>query len=275
VADHYDVPVTTTDWRQLVDSEDVDALVVATPHSTHAEIAVAALGAGKHVFVEKPLAISLEELEQVARAADQSAGVLLVGHNRRFAPLVQRLRDTLTVPLLIQIRVAAGALDDGHWLTDPYEGGRILGEISHFVDLATYLARSYPVGVAASTVPTGGGAESLAGLLQFENGGAATLVYSVGPAGNLGKEMIEVFSPSGAAALDDYTRLDLHGYADDRVKSRRDKGHRAQLEAFVRAAQGSVEPPVQLREQLVVAAASLALVEAARTRERIDVRQPI
>ena len=145
VADRHDIGVVSTDWRELVESDELDALVVATPHAEHAAIAAAGLRAGKAVFVEKPLAIDREGLAEVAAAAEESGGLLLVGHNRRFAPLARKLKEAVAGPLLIQIRVAAGPLAPGHWLDDPEQGGRVLGEISHFVDLATFLAGGPPV----------------------------------------------------------------------------------------------------------------------------------
>ena len=140
LADKLDVPVATTDWRAIVASDEIDAVVIATPHSSHAPMAAAALTAGKSVWVEKPLAITWDGLAEVAAAGGD--GVLVVGHNRRFAPLAVELREALHGPKSIQIRVAAGPLAEGHWLEDPEEGGRVLGEISHFVDLASFLAGS-------------------------------------------------------------------------------------------------------------------------------------
>jgi predicted dehydrogenase len=268
VADRYDVPFASTDWHELVESEELDALVVATPHADHAAIAAAALRAGKAVFVEKPLAIDQAGLAEVAEAA-AAGGLLLVGHNRRFAPLARRLHDALRGPLLIQIRVAAGTLSPGHWLEDPEHGGRVLGEISHFVDLAAFLAGARPVRVAAQLVDG-----SLLGSLRFADGSAASIAYGVGESGDLSKERIEVLGRTTAAVLDDFERLELHGAGAAREKGRRDKGHRHQLRAFVDAALGRAEPPVPIDEQLLVAAAALALVEAARSGVPIDVQLP-
>ncbi len=273
LGERLDVPVVSTDWREVVADEAVDAVVVATPHAEHAEIAAAALAAGKATFVEKPLAVDREGLRQVAVAA-AGRGVLLVGHNRRFAPLAARLRAAVEPPLLVQIRVAAAPLPEGHWLTDPAQGGRVLGEISHFVDLAAFLARALPAEAFAASVPLGGGEESLAATIRFSNGSAAAIAYGVGESSGLAKERVEVLGAGAAAVLDDFTRLELHGRRSEKVKSRRDKGHQAQLEAFVRAARGEADPPVAVEEQLLVAAASLALVESARTGAPVGVELP-
>ncbi len=259
VADRFGVPFASTDWRELVASDDVDAIVVATPHAEHASIAAGALRAGKAVFVEKPLAIDRAGLAEVAEAA-ASGGLLLVGHNRRFAPLVRTLQERVRPPVLVQIRVAAGKLPAGHWLEDPEQGGRVLGEISHFVDLAAFLCDGAPSEVSAHGV---GG--SLLGELRFPNGSAASIVYGVGESGSLPKERVEVFGSASAGVLDDFERLEIYGADAMRAKSKRDKGHRDQLQAFVAAALGRAEPPVPVEEQLAVAAAALDLVESANS----------
>jgi polar amino acid transport system substrate-binding protein len=265
VADRYGIGSATTDWMELVQRDDVDAVVIATPHAEHAEMTAAALEAGKAVFVEKPLAIDRAGLERVAACA----GLLLVGHNRRFAPFAQELRDAVGPPVAIQIRVAAGPLPPGHWLEDPRQGGRVLGEISHFVDLASFLARDVPSAVDAATV-----AGSVTAVVRFANGSAATIVYGVGESGRLEKERVESFGPHVAGVLDDFRKLVLHGARERTAKGKRDKGHVEQLRSFVAAARGAEELPVSFGEQLAVAAASLALVESARTGVPVDVRPP-
>jgi predicted dehydrogenase/threonine dehydrogenase-like Zn-dependent dehydrogenase len=270
LADTLGAPLASTDWRALAESSDLDALVVATPHSEHAAIAAAALDEGKSVLVEKPLALTTGQLRLVLDAAEGGAGVLLVGHNRRFAPLAAPL-EKLRGPLLVTYRVAAGPLAAGHWLSDPEQGGRVLGEISHFVDFVSFLVGRPPASVHARPVPQGDEQDSLAATLSFEDGSAATLAYAVGETGKLPKERVEVLAPSGTAVLDDFRRLELAGRTH---RSRRDKGHRAQLDAFVAAARGERELPVGLKEQALVAAAALALIESAQTGLPVDVRLP-
>ena len=262
-----------TDWQAAVTDPEIDAVLIATPHASHAELAAASLTAGKATFVEKPLAIDAAGLAEVAHAAGPDA-LLLVGHNRRFAPLAARLRSELHGPLVIAIRVAAGPLPAEHWLNDPEQGGRVLGEISHFVDFASYLAGSAPVSVSASAVPVGDREESLVGTLRFADGSIATIAYAVGPAPGVAKERVEVFGTNGAAVLDDFVRLDLHVGKSQTVKAKRDKGHLAQIDAFVRAARGEAAAPVTVDEQLRVAAASLALIDSARIGAPVDVVLP-
>ena len=262
VAERFGIADAATDWRGLVSSDGVDAVVVATPHAEHAEIAAAALAAGKAVFVEKPLAVDREGLELV-RAAP---GLLLVGHNRRFAPLAARLKAELTGTPLISIRVATAPLPERHWLNDPEQGGQVLGELSHFVDLASYLAGAVPAEVSA--VESG---RSLLAQLRFPGGAAATIAYAVGDPGGLDKERVEVFTAHGSFVLDDFRRLELFGAKPEVVKGRRDKGHGEELRAFVAAARGGTPLPVSFEEQLAVTAATLAVLDSARTGVPVDV----
>ena len=260
----------TTDWHDIVAADDIDAVVVATPHAEHAAVAVAALAAGKHVFVEKPLALNTEELRAVVAAAESADGILLVGHNRRFAPLLGRLKAAAVPPLVAVYRVAAGPLAADHWLRDPEQGGRLLGEISHFVDVGAFLAGAAPVQVFANTVPTGD-ESSLVATIGFEGGSSLALAYGAGEPGGLGKERLEVLWAGGTAVLDDFRRLEIGGKTES---SARDKGHTAQFEAFVAAARGTRPLPVTLEKQALVAAAAIALVESARTGLPVDVGLP-
>ena len=134
----------TSDYRELLADDRVTAVVIATRHDLHARMAIEALDAGKSVFLEKPLALNLEELQAVLAAEARSQGLLMLGFNRRFAPGIQRFRELFgrrTSPLTLEYRVNAGPLPRNHWLNDPAQGGgRVIGEVCHFVDVVGYLA---------------------------------------------------------------------------------------------------------------------------------------
>ena len=190
------------------------------------ELVTRALEAGKHVFCEKPLALSLEELETVIDEARSAPGILAVGFNRRFAPLALRLRDYLASgggPVTITYRVSAGALPAGHWVHDLEQGGgRILGEVCHFIDTLTFLAGSpvtevHASGVSLDTRPAQA-QDNVAVTLRHENGSLGTIVYVPYSAAGVGKERIEAFGLAGVGVLDDYRVMDLHG--DETIASR-------------------------------------------------------
>lgn len=255
--------------EDILSDETIDAVVVATRHSSHAQLATAALRAGKAVFVEKPLALTDEELDEV-EAAVSEGGVLMVGFNRRHAPLTARLRSELAgtdAPLLLA-RVNAGQLPDDHWLHDPEDGGgRLVGEGCHFVDLLAHLG-GRPMSVQATAVPDPQRpiecSDGFATTIRFSTGAVGTLVYSGGGDTRLPKERIEAFGGGLAAVLDDFRRLELYrGGRREVVKAKQDKGHRAEIEEFVAAVTGRAEAP-DAQSYLESSRATLAIAASLR-----------
>jgi predicted dehydrogenase/threonine dehydrogenase-like Zn-dependent dehydrogenase len=247
-ATRYGAAIASTDPSAVLENPDVDAVLIATRHDTHADYAARALQAGKHVFVEKPLALDEPGLQRVEQALAGSSGVLMVGFNRRFAPLAQQLREALSGrgPLVITYRVNAGRLPRSHWTHDPQVGGgRIVGEVCHFVDFATFLVGSQPSRVDAAAV--GGASEppedTLAATLGFPDGSLAVVVYSALGHPGLPKERVEVLGEAGAGVLDDFSSLTLHRTgAEERTAGQRDKGHAKEIDVFVTACRDGEQP---------------------------------
>jgi predicted dehydrogenase len=251
-AARFGAPVASTDAGAVLEDADCDAVVIATRHDTHGTYAARALRAGKHVFVEKPLALNNAELDEVERAAAEGSGTLMVGFNRRFAPMATEMRARLgdRGPLVITYRVNAGRLPRSHWTHDPaVGGGRIVGEVCHFVDFAMYLTGCAPTTVQAAAV--GGGSEpredSLAATLRFPDGSVAVIVYSALGDPALPKERIEVLGEVGAGVLEDFTDLRLYtGGHEEQTSGRRDKGHAAEIASFLACCREGRQPwPVQ------------------------------
>lgn len=234
-ADRYGFASTADEASQVINDPRVSTVVVSTPHSSHATLAAQALQAGKNVWVEKPLALSFEELEAVQEAEATSAGVLFVGHNRRFAPMVRSLSATFPVasgPVGITYRINAGSVDPKHWYADRREGGRLLGEICHFIDTCAAITGSPVTEIAC--LP-GGGDEALLApsfvlCLRHANGSVATISYLAGGPGTLGKEQIEVIGQGRYAVLDDFRTLTVDGKRVKDVES--GKGHAQAAAAF-------------------------------------------
>jgi predicted dehydrogenase len=261
---------------EILGDEEIDAVVIATRHSTHAELAAAALRAGKAVFVEKPLALTEAELLEVD-AALADGGPLMVGFNRRFAPLAIRLRTELAgveAPVLLA-RVNAGPLAEDHWLNDPEEGGgRLLGEGCHFVDLLTHLAGAPPLAVHAVAVPRAQRplecSDGIVATIRVANGCVGTLLYSGGGDTRLPKERLEAFGGGLSAVLDDFRRLELYRSGRREVlKRRQDKGHRAEIVHFVKVVRGEVEA-LDVESYLSSTRATLALAESLRSGNAVE-----
>lgn len=261
--------------EELISAADVDAVVITTRHGSHARLCQMALAAGKHVFCEKPLALTLDELTLTLEVASRADRILAVGFNRRFAPLFVRLREFLrgasNGPITATFRVSAGQVSPEHWVHDLAEGGgRMLGEGCHFVDTLIALT-----GARLSSVhAVGHGHPGLAVQARdkvvvnfgFTDGSVGSLAYVGHGSPLLPKERLEAFSGGRTAVLDDFRSLELHGpRQSERIKGRaQDKGHRAEARHFLHAVR-SGQPPVPLAEVANASAGTLAIVESLRT----------
>lgn len=270
----------TTDENEILNNPGVNTVVVATRHHLHAPQVLSALGARKHVFCEKPLCLKEDELSSIVQAysAAGSKPLLMVGFNRRFAPLAVRMKAFLSKvaePLALHYRVNAGYLPPDHWVNDPEQGGgRILGEVCHFVDFLMFLAGSSPVEVHAHSLANPGqySDDNVIVSLRFANGSQGTITYVANGDKSFSKERVEVFGGGAVAVLDDFRRLELvKGGRKQVVHSRwrQDKGHRGEWEAFVDAIQHGKPSPIAFDQIL---AASLA---ALRIRQSVSLGQPL
>ncbi|QNP68140.1 bi-domain-containing oxidoreductase [Streptomyces roseirectus] len=254
----------TTDLDAVLGDDAVDAVFVVTRHSSHAELARRALLAGKAVFVEKPLALSEEELAGVLAAVEESGNDRIqVGFNRRFAPLLREAKERFgarTGPANLRYLVNAGRLDHGSWyLRQATEGSRFAGEGGHFVDTASWLLDADPVSVHASATP---GDDDLQVVLRYPDGSTATVSYvTTGPAG-FPKETLDLVADGRALRLDDFVRASVYGrkrWVSSRLPKARDKGQNAELAAFVKAVRTGGPMPVPLGSLVATTAATLAV----------------
>jgi polar amino acid transport system substrate-binding protein len=268
----------TTDYYRVLDDRDVNLVIIATRHNLHARMAIEALERGKDVFVEKPLAMTVDELRNVAQAARAASGRLTVGFNRRYAPLVQALRAKLwgrTEPLLMTFRVNAGPLPAESWVRDPSEGGgRVLGEVCHFVDLLSYLSGSSPIRLTAmdlNGVSDPAHDDNLAVTLAFADGSTGTVVYSSSGAPSMAKERLEAFCDGRSYVIDNFRTLETYvGHRRSTVRRAQDKGHAALLSAACQATTGG-EAPMPLDSLLATSLATLLIRPAIEQRTWVTV----
>ena len=230
---------------ELLHTDGLDVVAIASRHGSHARYAITALQRDKAVFVEKPPALTTEQLWQLREAA--RGGTLQVGFNRRFAPLARAAREHVSGlgdPIELLYRVAAGRLTADHWLNDAEEGGgRLLGEGCHFVDFACWFLGALPIRISASVPPSPGQlalAQRFAITMTFANDSVATILYGSESARSVEKELIEAHAGGRTAVIHDYRRLELHGAKRARVIRDRhqDKGHHEQFVAFRRLIEG-------------------------------------
>jgi predicted dehydrogenase/threonine dehydrogenase-like Zn-dependent dehydrogenase len=262
-----------TDPDAILQDDAIDTVFVLTRHDSHARYAVRALEAGKHVFVEKPLALTAAELDEVCAAAERTGRMVMVGFNRRFAPLARELRDDLgnrAGPASLILTVNAGRIPRDHWTQDPtVGGGRIVGEACHFIDLARYLVGSPIRDAHASPTSDGNGRaiDDIAHLsLSFADGSTAVVHYLANGSAAFPKERIEAFADGRVWQIDNWRRLRGWGGARSSggMLTGQDKGHRAELEAVAAAVKGTGPTPIPLEEIREVSRWAIRLADAAR-----------
>lgn len=280
-ANQFGFAYATTDYEEILEDPATDCVVIATRHGLHAELAAAAMRHGKAVFVEKPLALNQPSLREVMLAASQTGSLLMVGYNRRFAPLAGELKSRMAHragALTISYRVNAGRVPEDHWQLDEGEGGgRILGEVCHFVDFVQYLTDSSPRSVCAASVATSPAYcetdDSASISMAMNDGSLASILYASSGDASVPKERIEVFCDGMIVTMEDFKSGDIVR-SGRRTKLRggaRDKGHAAELEAFISAVRTGSEPPISLQSLAATSLATLAVIESLRAGTSVGV----
>lgn len=251
VAEKFGFQFATTDPGEIFNHSDINALLIATRHDTHAHYAIQAMQAGKPTFLEKPLAISEEQLQQVEKVWREMGGRILVGYNRRFSSFVQKIADHFknrTEPLSIFYRVNAGPLEQGHWMRATAEGGsRVISEGCHFIDVMMFLANSLPKRVCAAHLRSYE-PDTAQLVIEFEDGSIGTLYYLTTGDPIVPKEYLEVHGAGRSAILRDFRELELiaGGKRTSQKTVGQDKGHKNELIAFVEAVKTGKEMPIPM-----------------------------
>ncbi|HEY5158216.1 MAG TPA: Gfo/Idh/MocA family oxidoreductase, partial [Anaerolineales bacterium] len=262
-----------SDDQQILDDDHINTVAILTRHDTHADLVIRALQANKHVFVEKPLAVTAEQLADIEKSISLlTSHILTVGYNRRFAPLAVELANFLanrTEPLHAHYRINAGYIPLNHWTQDPEQGGgRIIGEACHFVDFLTFLAGGAPVAVTAHALPDNGKyhQDNLSMTFSFPDGSVGVVDYLASGDRSFPKERLEVFCAGRVAVLDDFRSLEM--VLDGRrklVRKPQDKGWFNEWIAFSRAIQSGGQPPIPYDQLMGVTRATFAALDSLRT----------
>lgn len=236
----------TTDWREVIADDSVNAVLIASRHDLHAPAVCEALRAGKTIFCEKPLCLREEQLDEIVKTINETGNTrLMVGFNRRFAPFAAKVKE-ITPPLMMRYRVSVAPLPREHWINDPATGGgRIVGEVCHFVDFLVFVTGARPVSVFAQ----GFGGDNVQVALRFVDGSVGAIDYfSVGDA-SLGKEYFEAFGGGRSVIVEDF----------------RDKGQAEEVRRFVEAVKTGAPMPVGLEEIIASTQATFAILKSMRT----------
>jgi predicted dehydrogenase/threonine dehydrogenase-like Zn-dependent dehydrogenase len=263
----------TSDEDEIFSNEAINVVVIASRHHLHARQIVKALESGKHVFCEKPLCLNQDELENIRSAHAHAGNVrLMVGFNRRFSAMAKQMKSFLQKargPFAMHYRINAGMLPKDHWINDPEQGGgRILGEVCHFVDFLSFLCGSTPITVAATSISRSAEEQDVMIHLDFSDGSKGTIHYLCSGDRVFGKERVEVFGGGAIAVLDDFRRLELICHGRKQVLRswlRQDKGHRGEWQEFARALYQGTPAPIGFDDICATTLATIRIAESARS----------
>jgi len=269
----------TSSEDEIINDPNINTAAILTRHDTHSDLVVKALKAGKHVFVEKPLAINSKQLSAISKQLEKTDNcLLLTGFNRRFAPLIQNLKSQIlnrSEPLHAYYRVNAGYIPLNHWTQDPaIGGGRIIGEACHFIDLITFLVGAPPISVNAHALPDNGKyrEDNVSMTFTFPDGSIGMVDYLANGDKSMPKERLEVFCEGMVAVLDDYVSLTTVKNGKRKVTSgAQDKGWKAEMSAFAESIRGGGEPPIPYEQLIGVTQSTFAAVESLRTQSTVKV----
>jgi polar amino acid transport system substrate-binding protein len=270
VSDKFKFNFCSTDSDDVLKKEDINTVFIATPHSSHAELVVKALRAHKNVFVEKPLAISQEQLKAVIEAKVEFNKPLMVGFNRRFAPICETIKrkfQSISEPLVVNIRINAGFISKEHWVQQSeIGGGRIIGEVCHFIDLMQYFTNTEPVKVFAESISIDSSKitsdDNIAIVIKFNNGSVGNLVYLANGDKSMPKEKIEVFGAGNIGVINDFK--DGLFYKNGKVTKLKStgKGHKEEVYAFLKAVKEGKESPICFRSICLTTIATFKILDS-------------
>lgn len=277
LAKKHKIPVSTTDYRDVLNDPEIGAVVIATRHHLHATLVVEALCAGKHVFVEKPLALQRSELADIQTAYEKAGKTLTVGFNRRFSPFVQDIKKQLgspTPPLNMIATMNAGHIPAQHWTQDMAQGGgRIVGEACHYIDLMVALCGSQVEQVIMNALGPNPSenTDNATILLRFQNGAQGVIHYYSNGSKTYPKERIEIHGQQRTIVLDNFRKVEYFGFASSGFKRRQDKGHAEQFRLFCERLRTGGEAIIPFGELMNTSYAALAALESLKTGQWVRV----
>ncbi|MBI2632907.1 MAG: bi-domain-containing oxidoreductase [Parcubacteria group bacterium] len=271
----------TTDVQKIISDDDIQLVVIATPHHLHATHLTQALKNKKQVYIEKPLCITPQELKDIIAFTrnETTFPYLFIGFNRRFSPFIQEAQKIFSnhSPLHIIYRVNAGAIPPDHWINDPQKGGgRIVGETCHFIDTICAITNAQPISVNADSLDSDKNApyENINAQFTLSDGSTASLIYMTNASSRLPKEYIEIHGDSKSVIIDDFKKMTI--YKQNKTKKIRrwtqDKGHTNEIETFIKTILNGDKPPIALEEIFLTTLTTFKIIESIRLRtpQKID-----
>jgi predicted dehydrogenase/threonine dehydrogenase-like Zn-dependent dehydrogenase len=273
VKDKFGFNFCSTQIDDLLNNESINTVFIASPHAAHADQVIQSLSKGKSVFVEKPLAINEEQLNEVIAAKEEYQLPVMVGFNRRFAPVCETIKEEFQntgEPMFVNIRVNAGFIPKDHWTQIPeIGGGRIIGEVCHFVDLIQYFTDSEPVKVFAEAIKTNNQAltanDNISITLTMKNGSVGTIIYLANGDKSMPKENIEVFSAEKIGVVHDFRSGAIHKNNSIKKLKSKGKGHKEEIERFLDHLKKGKESPISFRSICLTTLTTFKILDSLAT----------
>lgn len=276
-AKKFKIAQSTTNYQDILEDAAVDAVLITTRHNAHAKQVIEALDAEKHVFVEKPLALTYEELDKVQAAYNKNNTTLTVGFNRRFSPFIQDAKKQLgdsNTPINVIATMNAGYIPPDVWVQDmQVGGGRIIGEACHLIDLITFLTGSLVESVVMNALGTNAAenTDNASILLRYQNGSQGVINYFSNGSKAYSKERVEVYSQNRTMIIDNFRKAKYYGFKKSGMKSSQDKGHYHQFKLFLERLQSGGEATIPFSEVMNTSRAAIAAVQSLQTGQWVDV----
>lgn len=277
VAKHFGFKYSTTDSLSIIKNPEIDVVFVATRHDTHSHYVLECIKSGKPVFVEKPLCIKIEELEEISSAYQRSPVPIMVGFNRRFAEPIQYIKKIIadrTQPLAMHYRINAGAIPPDHWIQNPnIGGGRIVGEVCHFIDTMVFLADSEPVSIFADAISHNMSnspiEDTVAITMKFRDGSVGVVEYFANGSKKLEKEYLEIFWENNTAILNNFEKMSIYKYNKiEQKKFDGRKGHKEEISLAINYFQMG-KSPIDFFGIYIVTLSTFAVKESLRRGEKV------
>lgn len=273
VLDKFKFNFCSTNTTDIFENREINTVFIATPHSSHAELVVQSLKSGKNVFVEKPLAMNIEQLREVVGVKKTHNSALLVGFNRRFASISREIKAALgqtSEPSVINIRVNAGFIPKDHWSQIPeVGGGRIVGEVCHFIDLMQYFTDSEPIRVFAESITSNNEKitpnDNIAVTVKFKNGSIGNLLYVANGDKSLPKEYIEVFNAGNVGIIDDFRGGKLHIAGKEKKLKSTGKGHKEEVFDYLENLKEGKDSPISFESICLTTLVTFKILDSIQT----------
>ncbi|MCK4395666.1 MAG: bi-domain-containing oxidoreductase [Candidatus Marinimicrobia bacterium] len=274
IADKYGFNYATGNGDDIINDENINTVFIATRHNLHFEFVLKGLRNGKHIFVEKPLCMTEQELEEIKQEYEKQNVHLMVGFNRRFAPHIQKIKELFSEnqPKAVNYRINAGFIPKDHWIQDKdIGGGRIIGEVCHFVDLAMFIAGAQITDISANVMDDANNLmDTLIINLSFTNGSVAAISYFSNGCKVLRKEYLEVYSAGMTAIVDDFKELRIYGKKVRRTRLlSQNKGHAKEVELFLKSIKNGEAQPIPFQEIYLSTLATFKVIESIKTKSNI------